>query len=278
MTSPIRLLAIDIDGTLLDSESRISAVTLAALRRAHEQGVEVLLTTGRRHTFAMPVAQRLGFDLWLVTSNGAVTRSSAGELFHRDLLPADVARRLISHMDVFRRNAVVTFDMETRGALVLEGLELLNESISRWIEKNAPYIEQVRPLESALVSDPIQAMFCGSIEWMRRAEARLESGDFASDITVLKTEYERRDLCILDVLSSKCSKGHALRRWAAHRGLSRQQVMAIGDNYNDVAMLEFAGFPFIMGNACAELKQNGWPVTASNDHDGVAAALEQVGI
>jgi Cof subfamily protein (haloacid dehalogenase superfamily) len=278
VTLPIRLLAIDIDGTLLDSESSISAVTLAALRRAHAQGVEVLLTTGRRHTFAMPVAQKLGFDLWLVTSNGTVTRSSTGELFHRDLLPAAVARRLITHMDAFRGNAVVTFDKETRGALVLEGLDLLNESISRWIEKNAPYIEQVRPLESALVSDPIQAMFCGSIEWMRRAEARLESGDFASDITVLKTEYERRNLCILDVLSSRCSKGHALRRWAAHRGLSREQVMAIGDNYNDVAMLEFAGFPFIMGNACAELKQNGWPVTASNDHDGVAAALEQVGI
>jgi Cof subfamily protein (haloacid dehalogenase superfamily) len=278
VTSPIRLLAIDIDGTLLDSESRISAVTLAALRRAHAQGVEVLLTTGRRHTFAMPVAQKLGFDLWLVTSNGAVTRSSAGELFHRDLLPAAVARRLITHMDAFRGNAVVTFDKETRGALVLEGLDLLNESISRWIEKNAPYIEQVRPLESALVSDPIQAMFCGSIEHMRRAQARLESGGFASEITVLKTEYEHRDLCILDVLSSKCSKGHALRRWVAHRGLSREQVMAIGDNYNDVAMLEFAGFPFIMGNACAELKQNGWPVTASNDHDGVAAALEQVGI
>lgn len=278
MTSPIRLLAIDIDGTLLDSESRISAVTLAALRRAHAQGVEVLLTTGRRHTFAMPVAQKLGFDLWLVSSNGAVTRSSMGELFHRDLLPAAVARRLIAHMDAFRRNAVVTFDMETRGALVLEGLELLNESISRWIEKNAPYIEQVRPLESALVSDPIQAMFCGSIDWMREAQARLDSGDFVSEITVLKTEYERRDLCILDVLSSKCSKGHALRRWVAHRGFSREQVMAIGDNYNDVAMLEFAGFPFIMGNACAELKQNGWPVTASNDHDGVAAALEQVGI
>jgi len=58
----------------------------------HSQGIEVILVTGRRHTFALPIAQQLGFDLWLISSNGAVTRSLAGETFHRDLLPEETCR------------------------------------------------------------------------------------------------------------------------------------------------------------------------------------------
>jgi len=81
---------------------------------------------------------------------------------------------------------------------------------------------------------------------------------------------------MLDVLNPGCSKGHALERWANYRGIPREQVMAIGDNYNDIEMLAFAGVPFIMGNASEELRRQGWPVTLSNDQNGVAAAVEQV--
>ncbi len=86
-----------------------------------------------------------------------------------------------------------------------------------------------------------------------------------------------RDLSIVDVLKEGCSKGHALERWANYRGIAREQVMAIGDNYNDIEMLAFAGLPFIMGNASEELRRrNGWAVTLPNDQSGVAAAIEQV--
>jgi len=71
----IRLIAIDIDGTLLNPQFQISETDLTALRNAHSQGIEVILVTGRRHAFALPIAQQLGFDLWLICSNGAVTRS-----------------------------------------------------------------------------------------------------------------------------------------------------------------------------------------------------------
>ncbi len=278
MKLPIRLLAIDIDGTLLDPQYQISTANLAALRRAHRNGVEVVLVTGRRHMFAMPVADLLGFDLWLISSNGAVTRSSKGELFHRDLLPCATARKLCDYMRAFRGNLVLTFDIEGKGALVLERLDELHGSIARWLEKNEAYIELVTPITDALQSDPVQAMFCGNIARMREAEARLAAGHLGREITVLKTQYEARDLCIIDALNFGCSKGHALKRWAEHRGLGRQEVMAIGDNYNDLEMLAFAGVPFVMGNASDEVKQNGWPVTLSNDQSGVAAALEQVGI
>jgi Cof subfamily protein (haloacid dehalogenase superfamily) len=272
---PVRLIAIDIDGTLLNSEFKIPAANIIALRQAHESGVEIILVTGRRHTFAMPIAEMLGFNVWLITSNGAVTKSMQGELFHRDLLPATTARKLLAHMEPFRSNCVLTFDSELPGALVLEHADVLNASISRWIEKNAAWIKFM-PLESALVIDPVQLMYCGTISRMHEAEKHLRKGNFDHAVTVLKTEYPARDLCLYDILNNGCSKGHAVERWATHRGIQREQVMAIGDNYNDLEMLDFAGIPVVMANASDEMKSHGYRVTLSNDDAGVAAAIEQV--
>src|SRR3954466_2708505 len=104
--SSIRLLATDIDGTLLNPQFQISEGDLAALRRAHDAGVEIVLVTGRRHSFALPIAKLLGFDLWLISSNGAVTRSLSGETFHRDLMPAKTCLQLCQAMQEFRGNTV----------------------------------------------------------------------------------------------------------------------------------------------------------------------------
>jgi len=273
---PIRLIAIDIDGTLLDSRSQVSSANLEALERAHHAGIETVLVTGRRHDFALPIARSLGFELWIISSNGAVTRSTGGERFHRDLLPKDTAIKLCRAMADFRDHTVITFDRDGMGAIVCEKHERLYGVIQRWMEKNAPFIEYVNPLEKALLEDPIQVMFCGEVALMKSAEERLAGSGLAGEITVQRTQYDHRNLTIIDVLNAGCSKGHALERWAAHRGLARDEVMAIGDNYNDIAMLTFAGHPVIMGNASDELKQNGWTVTLHNDESGVAAAIEQV--
>jgi Cof subfamily protein (haloacid dehalogenase superfamily) len=273
---PIRLLGVDIDGTLLNPEFQISPADMAALRRAHAEGVEVVVVTGRRHTFALPIVQQLGFDLWVISSNGAITRSLAGETFHRDLLPAETCRTLCASMQAFRGNTVLTFDMETKGAIVLEHMNELSASIQRWLEKNLQFIDFIIPIEDSLTHDPVQAMFCGSIPRMRQALETLAASNLDKDITVLRTEYEARDLSMVDVLNQGCSKGHALERWASYRGIPREEVMAIGDNYNDIEMLAFAGVPFIMGNAVEELRRDGWTLTLPNDQNGVAAAIDQV--
>lgn len=275
MSRPIRLIAIDIDGTLLSTKVQLSEENRAALRRAHEAGIEIVLGTGRRHKHALPVAEKLGFDLCLISSNGAVTRSIQGELFHQDLLPLDTALKLSRLMSEYHAYMVVTFDRDGPGAIVCESHERLYGVIQRWMEKNSPYIEYVSPIEQALVTDPIQAMFCGPIDLSRLMLQRLESSEFRGDFTLLRTEYDWRDLCIIDLLNAGCSKGHALERWCRHRGIDRSEVMAIGDNYNDVDMLTFAGHPVIMQNASEELKQNGWMVTRHCDEHGVAVAIEQ---
>jgi Cof subfamily protein (haloacid dehalogenase superfamily) len=273
----LRLLAIDIDGTLLNPDFQISAADLAAVRRAHSEGVEIILATGRRHTFALPIAKQLGFDLSLISSNGAITRSLSGETFHRDMLPLETCRKVCAAMREFRGNTVLTFDTEQKGAIVLEHMAELTVSIRRWLEKNIAYINFVVPIEDALTTDdPVQAMFCGSMERMRQALEVLQAAEPRDQITILRTEYPHRDLSMIDVINQGCSKGHALARWAQHRNISPSEIMAIGDNYNDVEMLVFAGMPFIMGNACEELRGKGWPVTCANDQNGVAAAIETV--
>jgi hypothetical protein len=285
----LRLIAIDIDGTLLNPEFKISETDLATLRRAHAQGIEIILVTGRRHTFALPIAQQLGFDLWLISSNGAITRSLAGETFHRDLLPEPTCRELVHVMQEFRGQTVLTFDSndlhpgdlhsndlrsDGSGTIVIERLDKLEGSIRRWLEKNMQYIQFVVPIENALTTDPVQAMFCGPVADMQRVLQVLTSCGLP--ITVLRTEYPGRDLSIIDVLNAGCSKGHALERWANYRRITREQVMAIGDNYNDIEMLAFAGHPFIMGNASEELRGRGWKLTRSNAESGVAAAIDHM--
>src|ERR1700691_1639176 len=154
----LRLVGIDIDGTLLNPAFRISEARLATLREVHAEGVEIILVTGRRHMFALPIAQQLGFDLWLISSNGAITRSLGGETFHRDLLPQPTCRELVEVMREFRGQTVLTFDGndlrgndlqgkdlqgDPSGTIVIERLDELEGSIQRWLEKNMQYIRFV---------------------------------------------------------------------------------------------------------------------------------------
>src|SRR5260370_866462 len=145
---------------------------------------------------------------------------------------------------------------------------------TNWLEKNRQYSPFVVPIENALTTDPLQALFLGPIADMQRVLRVLENCGLP--ITVVRTEYPGRDLSIVDALNAGCSKGHALERWANHRGITREQVMAVGDNYNDIEMLAFAGHPFIMGNASKELRSRGWTLTHSNADNGVSAAIEHV--
>ena len=188
----------------------------------------------------------------------------------------EICREMCVALDEFRGHLVITFDKESKGTLVLERLDELNASIRRWLETNLEFIEFVVPVENALVEDPVQAMYCGTLLRMRQVRQALEASSVRGRVTVLRTEYPERDLCMVDILNQGCSKGHALERWAKHRGISREQVMAIGDNYNDIEMLQYAGVPVIMGNASEELRGYGWKVTLPNSQSGVAAAVEDV--
>jgi Cof subfamily protein (haloacid dehalogenase superfamily) len=282
MHPPVRLVAIDMDGTLLPTFSQnISPRNAEALRAAQRAGVTVAIATGRRTAYTAPLLDGLGLraDMPLITSNGAVTRTLGGDPLDRSHLKANVARELCGLLRPFG-TLVFTFDMVGRGELVLEDLEQAHQRIALWVEANRNAIEVVRPLENALPygNDPIQGMLTGGVERMRQAEKALKASKWIKSCEAVRTEYPARDLSIVDLLPPGVSKGWALERLATRLGVDRKETMAIGDNWNDVNMLEWAGQAVLMGNAAQELrtlaKTNGWKQAPPNDQDGVAVTLE----
>ncbi|HEY0786013.1 MAG TPA: HAD-IIB family hydrolase [Acidobacteriaceae bacterium] len=280
-----RLIAFDIDGTLMPSSgTAMSDRTRAALRATAAAGIEVVIATGRRQAYAAPLLAPVGLDpqTILISSNGTVTRDLAGHTLERSFLPIDVALPLCAELRPFGGTTVYTFDRAGRGELVLESLQRLHQRVALWVQANLPWIEEIDPLERAFDAGqaPIQGMVCGTLDEMGRAERHLASTRFASLIEMHRTEYAGHDLSILDILPRGCSKGVALSHLAARRGLTRGQVMAIGDNWNDLEMLRWAGQPVLMGNASPELqtiaRDHHWHLAPTNDEDGVAQILEQV--
>lgn len=284
MTSPVKMLVVDIDGTLLPSAGTVvSPRNCEALLEAEAAGMEVVVATGRRHAYAAPIIDPIGLksETVLITSNGTVTRTLAGEPIDRVFLAPETARSLCSALRPFG-TTVFTFDREGPGELVLESLAPLQARIPIWVEANRPWIWEVRPLERAFDSGeaPVQAMVCGDAETMRRVEDWLTSGKNAPYIETHRTEYPSRDLTILDILPPGCSKGVALRRLAERRRLRREAILAIGDNWNDLEMLEFAGRAVVMANGTPDLvdiaRRRSWEIAAANDFDGVARVIEKL--
>jgi Cof subfamily protein (haloacid dehalogenase superfamily) len=286
MHPPVRLVAIDMDGTLLPTLSHhVSPRNAQALRAAQQSGITIAIATGRRTAYTLPLLEGLGLraDTPLITSNGAVTKTLRGELgselIDRCHLPSRVARGLCGLLRPFG-SIVFTFDRPGRGELALEDLNQAHGRISLWVEANRNAIEVIKPLEDALVDgdDPIQGMVAGGLDRMRAAEKALKASEWADACESVRTEYPARDLSILDLLPPSVTKGWALERLAARLGVDRKETMAIGDNWNDVGMFEWAGQPVLMANAALELralaKTNGWKQAPANDQDGVAVVLE----
>jgi len=282
MHPPVRLVAIDIDGTLLPTFSQtISPRNAKALKAAQDAGIVVVIATGRRTAYTAPLLEGLGLraDMPLITSNGAVTRTLGGAPMDRSHLEARVARGLCGLLRKYGA-MVFTFDKVGRGELVLEDPEQAHQRISLWVEANRDGIEVVKPLESALMDgvDPIQGMVAGGISQMKKAEKALKESVWSASCECMRTEYPGRDLSILDLLPRGVSKGWAMERLAKRLEIDRKETMAIGDNWNDVDMLEWAGQGVLMGNAALELramaKTHGWKQAPPNDEDGVAVVLE----
>src|ERR1035438_7056520 len=162
MHPPVRLIAIDMDGTLRRAFAQtLSPRVLAALHAAHDAGITIAIATGRRYAYTVPILQGLGLpaDMPLITSNGAVLRTLSGELLHCDYMQASVARQLCGLLRPFGA-VVFTFDRPGRGELVLEDLEQTHGRFSLWVEANRNAIEVIKPLEHAFDhgEDPIQGM------------------------------------------------------------------------------------------------------------------------
>jgi Cof subfamily protein (haloacid dehalogenase superfamily) len=271
----VRLIAIDIDGTLLGSRGRIPDDNIAAIDEALEAGLNVVLVTGRSYPFARAVAGGLPDAVTLIVSNGAIERTLDGRTIARRLLPREAAGRVLAHTLRFRQASAILFDREAEGHVVAESMDWDHPHRRGYWERHRHFIGHASPLEAALVEDPIQVMFNGEVATMRQVFAAVAGLD---GVFVSRTEYERHDFALVDVTAPTATKGHALAARAAQLGLVPGEVMAIGDNLNDLEMLQFAGVPVVMGNAVEALRHRGWHETATHDEAGVAQAIRRLAL
>jgi len=273
----IRVIAVDIDGTLLDGRGRLPAEHKAALVDAQAHGIAIALVTGRSFHFARPVAELLPIPLTLIVNNGAVVKDKSGTTEMRQVLSREAARRVLQETRDYEDSVAIVFDRPTvddARQIVFARMDWSHPNRRGYFEKNRSFIAPAEGLlDDELSDDPIQVMFNGSVAPMRALVGALRALPIADQFTVALTEYEPRDFSLVDVNGAGCSKGTTLARWVAARGWSRDVVMAVGDNFNDVEMLDFAGAPYVMGNATQALKARGYRITGSNDEGGLAQAI-----
>lgn len=271
----IKLLAIDVDGTLLDSHGRIPPANLAALHEAAARGITLAIVTGRSFHFALPAVVSLPEPLTLIVHNGAIARTRAGETLVRRLLPRDTARDVLAATEAWRDCAAVLFDRPRHGQMVYDRMDWTHPNRVRFRERNLEIIQEVAALEDALTEDPIQIAYNGSVAAMREVLDAVRGHSAADRLALSLTEYPVRDFSLVDICSAETTKGTTLAALAALLGIERSEVMAVGDNYNDREMLDWAGIGVVMGNAAEPLKARGHEVTGSNDEAGLAQAIRR---
>ena len=285
----IRLIALDLDGTLLNSRGELSERNCQAIAAAREKGVRVALVTGRRFRDARPLALQLGLDVPVISHNGALTKHARTlETVAAWLLPLAEAREVLRVGRENGADALVSDDPHGAGVMVYDHLSDDNAALAKYIawsrrihgeEAAGESVRRVASLEDYLDHAPVHIAFSGSVARMQQLGERLTAA-LGAKIKTLSTIYPKPDFALLDVLHPEVSKGAGVEAAAREQGLSRQQVMAMGDNFNDLEMLQYAGTSILMANAEDSLRAlledlAGFHMTATNDEDGVALAIEK---
>jgi len=269
----IRLIALDLDGTLINSRWEISQTDRCALQAAYERGIQIVVVTGRRPVAAAPYVAKIPCPVTIITSNGALIRTTAGDVVYRNFLPREVAHKVLDVAQEFRPYTAAIFHMTGPGEVTMQDNAVPEGPLGWYVKTGSDHLRLVPDLRAAVECDPVQVMIGGPPARIEPAEALLHASGVDTAVNLMWTKYPARNIALFDIMNRDCSKGHALKFWAAQCGIPPAEIMAMGDNFNDQEMLEFAGLPVLMGNHIAGLARPGWAVTASSDDNGVAAAI-----
>lgn len=271
----IKLLALDIDGTLLNPRGEVTPKTRAALDEVQRRGILVALVTGRRFSSARPVVEDLGLSVPLVSHNGALTKNvTTLDTIGFHPLEHETAREVVRIGRQCGIDMICCDDPHGVGVMIIEDISEENTAMHKYLHKYRDSVREVGDLLDYLDHAPIQIMFSGKCDPLDDFERILEQ-KLAGRIQLFKTRYRSVDLTILDAISDSASKGESVAQIAAVYGIEDSEIMAIGDNHNDLTMLRRAGVGVVMANAEDELKAMGFTLTASNAEDGVAIAIEK---
>jgi hydroxymethylpyrimidine pyrophosphatase-like HAD family hydrolase len=282
----IKLLALDLDGTTLNSSGEVSDANRKAIRAAEERGVLVTIATGRRFRDARPVGVDLGLNAPLITHNGALLRySDSEEVVSCSLLSTETSLEIVRVGKDYGGDALVSTDPRGHGTLLYDRVSDDNIPLKKYLrwsealhggEVGREGVAHVPSLEDVLHEHEIvHISFSGGCDAMS-AMLSVLSRELAGAVTILPTIYPHLDFTLIDILPPGASKGHGISKLVEINGLARENVMTMGDNFNDLEMLEYAGTAVVMGNADPHLlEREEFYTTLSNDESGVAVAIER---
>jgi hydroxymethylpyrimidine pyrophosphatase-like HAD family hydrolase len=281
---PIRLLALDLDGTLLNSRGELTRRNREAIDEARAREVHVAVVTGRRFRDARPIALELGLNVPLIAHNGALTKHAQTlETVAVMPLPLAAARQALSVGQAAGADALVSDDHEGLGVLVYDHLSGNNKALLRYVawarrvhgEEGKNAVREVPSLADYLDHEPVHVAFSGGCAAMTALNEVLQQ-ELGHSVRILATMYPKTDFALLDIVHPEASKGVGVAAVAAELGVAQTEIMAIGDNFNDLEMLRYAGTGVVMSNADPSLREMaGFHATAANDEDGVAEAIER---
>ncbi|HEY8910747.1 MAG TPA: Cof-type HAD-IIB family hydrolase [Desulfosporosinus sp.] len=261
----IRLVAMDLDDTLLRDDWTISPRVLKAIQKAKEQGVKMTIATGRMSISARPYAEQLGLDVPVITYHGAMIQQAlSGEILFRRVIPSALATEIVRY--VSGQGIYVQVYLKDR---------VISEVLNEWSE------EYERIASVRIEKADLAALLAQEPEGVEKILLMAKESDLDQVAPVLRKLYgEKVHLtkskpCFLEMTDCSVNKGVALAALAERLGIAQKDVMAIGDSFNDLEMIKYAGVGVAMGNARAEIKEHANIITASNEEDGVAEAIER---
>ncbi len=257
-----KLIALDVDGTLINSEYQITESTIQTIKEIHRQGAHIVLCTGRGPSSTLPLLELLGIDGTVITHNGAVTVESVGsKLIHQFAFSMN---ELQPFVDYCRANTI-HFDVNTAFEHYLEHLTDVEREMYKKYLVVPNQIDDVMTIQADIVKISIYAesdvLDQLTLDWPQIGHPEVKiirSGEF-----------------FIDVMHHAANKGNALRSLANNWGIQAEDILAIGNYYNDVEMLKFAGLGIAMDNSPVDMKNDADAITSSNDEEGVHQALQQ---
>ena len=281
----IKLLALDLDGTLLNSRGDIPEKNIEAIRQAEESGVLVTIATGRRFRDALPVAYQLKLNAPVICHNGALLKYAESlETVAVSILAKATVNEILRVGKSYGGDALLSADPHGKGVLLYDTVSKNNIPLQKYIawskrlhgadaENAVHHVENLTDIVEDY--ETVHVSFSGACAAMVDLEAVLQA-ELKDSANILTTVYTALDFTLIDILPPDASKGIGVEKLALINNLTAENVMVMGDNFNDLEMLEYAGTPVIMGNSAPELLENPkYHQTLSNDESGVASAIEK---
>jgi len=277
MNKPYKVFATDMDGTLLNNKKEISEVNLKAMRDLHKAGIEVVICTGRSFSAVKKYLDQLDFPCWIIINNGSVIRNKGREIISTTYIKQVVLQNVIKVLEDEEVYFYASDENYVYIKSIYNRIKMLHDYISR-VEKSK--IKAFwRPIYNVLFSNThkrvnynsfiqnggkITSIFavCRNSEKINKIKARL------TDIEGIDVSSSGKDN--IEILDKAATKAHGLAKLLSKLSISSHEMIAVGDNFNDLTMIKYAGLGVAMGNGELEIKENADWVTKSNEEDGVA--------